>query len=94
VLALGNAEVVVGVVLLPHAVGRVRRPDGEHGGWPVGTQLPPPVAAADDRRPRRYYLVAHQQRRRHSYKKRDGSGRCNRTCLFIMPLHTCLLLPI
>jgi hypothetical protein len=28
---VGDAEVVVGVLVLPDAVGRVRRSDGQHG---------------------------------------------------------------
>lgn len=31
VLTVGDAEVVVGVVVLEHAARRVRRADGEHG---------------------------------------------------------------
>ena len=35
VLAVGDAEVVVGVIVLGHDARRVRRADGEHGGRPI-----------------------------------------------------------
>lgn len=42
VLALGHAEVVVGELVLVHAVRRVCRPNGEDGRWSLG-----PLVLAD-----------------------------------------------
>lgn len=44
VVAVGDAEVEVGELLLGNAVGRVGGADGEHGGEPVGALRPPHFA--------------------------------------------------
>lgn len=50
VLALGDAEVEVGVLILRHARLRVRRADGEHGGRAIGALRTPDLVGADDGR--------------------------------------------
>jgi hypothetical protein len=58
VLAAGDAEVVVGVVVLSHARRRVRRADAEHGGRSIRALRTPDLA--DGGR-----SAAHGRRRRH-----------------------------